>query len=297
MKWLFPVFLYLLSLCTGALFLYSAYTKLFPIQSFEYTITEFLHVSSRLAGIAARFFTALEAGLGALMVFQFYGGKKWVLNTAFALVVLFSLFLIWLWAKEGNSVNCGCFGDAIWMSPSVSLVKNAALLVAIWLLLRFHSGFSFKWINLALPVFLVSVLVSVYFFFPFFKIYKIDLTPVYADTANAPRFDLAKGKHIIAFLSPSCIHCRRAALKIHNMEAKDSTLPIYMIIGGVTGSLKDFWDASKAEGLPHSRLASQPFMKYTGGVFPTILWVNNGMVEANTNYTELDPVVIKKWMR
>ena len=37
-------------------------------------------------------------------------------------------------------------------------------------------------------------------------------------------------------------------------------------------------------------------MKYTGGIFPTILWVNNGRVEASTGYPELNIQVIKHWM-
>jgi hypothetical protein len=293
-----PKYFYIsLTIITGALFLYSAYTKLFPIQSFEYTITGSLHIPSTIAAIAARFFTGIEAGLGALIILHIFGKHKWVLKSAFLLLVVFSLYLAWLWIKEGNNVNCGCFGDAIWMSPATSLIKNAVLLVVTGLLISSHRGIPYKWAHLSAPVFLISVLAAIYIFIPTFTRYKLDFTPIYADKNNGPSIDLTKGKHIIAFLSPSCIHCRRAAAKIHKMEQNDQSLPIYMIIGGATSDLTDFWKASNAQNDPHSRLDTKPFMKYTGGVFPTILWVDNGWVEANTNYTDLDQVVIKKWMK
>ena len=297
MRQLYTYLFILLSALTGGVFLYSAYTKLFPIQSFEYTIIEFMHFPSLMAGIIARFFIGMEAGLGALMMCHVYGKNKWVLKTAFVLLIIFSLYLVWLWIVAGNNVNCGCFGDAIWMNPTASLIKNVLLLAVIGLLLRSHRGITYKWAHVTAPLFLISVLAAVYIFFPFFSRYKIDLAPIYADKGNAPAIDLSKGKHIIAFLSPSCIHCRRAALKIHNIEKKDSLLPVYMVIGGLTSNLDDFWKFSGAQNDPHSRLGTKPFMKYTGGVFPTILWVNNGWVEASTNYTDLNEAVMQKWVK
>ena len=284
-----------LSVVTGALFLYSAFTKLFPVQSFEYTLADQAHLSHRLASITARFFAGLEAGLGALIVMHFFGKGKWILKTAFALVAIFSVYLVWLWITAGNNVNCGCFGDAIWMSPSASLIKNAALLLVIGLLIRFHEGFSYRWVNLSAATFVVCAIASIYIFFPVFKRYHIDFAEMYADKELAPAIDLAKGKHIVAFLSPSCTHCRKAGLKIHNMRLRNATLPFYIVIGGTKSDLTDFWKESQAEDVPHTRLDEKPFMKYTHGLFPSILWVNNSEVEADTGSPELSETVIEKW--
>ena len=289
------VLLVILSVATGALFLYSASTKLFPVQSFEYTLADQAHLSHRMASIAARFFVGLEAGLGALILLHFFGRGKWVLKGAFLLVAVFSVYLIWLRITAGNNVNCGCFGDAIWMSPSASLGKNAVLLLVLGLLIRFHHGFEYRWVNLSAATFLVCSIASIYLFFPVFNRYKLDFTALYADTTLAPATDLSKGKHILAFLSPSCTHCRKAGLKIHNMLLHHPDMPIYIIIGGTKSDLGDFWKASNAEDVPHTRLDQAPFMKYTHGLFPTILWVNNGEVEADTGYPELSETVIEKW--
>ncbi len=287
----------LLSVATGTLFLYSAYTKLYPVQSFEYTLADQAHLSHKAASIAARFFVGLEAGLGSLIMLHFFGRRKWVLKAAFLLVTIFSIYLIWLWITAGNNVNCGCFGDAIWMSPAASLAKNAGLLAVLGLLIRFHNGFTYRWVNLSAVSFLIAAIASIYIFFPVFHRYKLDFTALYADSTLAPSTDLSKGKHIIAFLSPSCMHCRKAGLKIRNMQLRDPSIPIYIVIGGTKSDLKDFWKDSQAEDVPHTRLDQDPFMKYTHGLFPTILWVNNGEVEADTGYPELSETVIEKWRR
>ncbi len=291
------LFLILLSAVTGTLFIYSAYTKLFPtIQAFEYNIASQLHVHYMTAAIAARFLIGLEAGLGALILFHFYGLNKWVLKAAFVLVSIFSVYLVWLWIKMGNNVNCGCFGDSIFMRPSTSLIKNALILAAIGSLIRFHKGFSFQWARIVPALHLISVFALAYLVFPVFTHYKFNFTAMYADKENAPKEDLAKGKHILAFLSRSCMHCRKAALIMHTMKTNNPALPFYLIISG-TDSLTDFWQYSHAEDIPYSRMAGPTFEKYTGGEYPQIIWLNNGSVEANTTYPELDQKVIEEWMK
>jgi len=288
--------LVLLSVATGALFLYSAYTKFFPIQAFEYTMVEFIHIPMIVAKIAARFFIGLEAALGGLMVLHFLGKNNWPLKAAFALVTLFSLYLIYLWATAGNNVNCGCFGDAIWMSPSASLIKNAGLLIALTILIRYHKGFQWQWTKVSGPIILLCTITLPYFISPIVTRYKIDLSPLYAvDSTDKPTIDLTKGKYIIAFLNPQCMHCRKAGLKMHTMHQKYPSLPFYLIIGGTVSDLTGFWKDSQAEDLPHSRLAAAPFKKITGDVYPQIYWVDNGWVEENTPYPDLDAKAIERW--
>jgi hypothetical protein len=219
-----------------------------------------------------------------------------VLKAAFVLVSVFSIYLLNLWISKGNNVNCGCFGDTIWMSPAASLIKNAVLLAILFLLIGYHNGFSYRWTEVTAPVLLFSTIIVIFIVFPVFKPYKIDLTAVYSGK-DVPATDLGKGKHIIAFLSPSCIHCRRAGNKMYRDLKSDTTLPFFMIIGGITSDLTDFWKASNAQNIPHIRMDVAPFMKYTHGVFPYIIWVNNGVVEEETGYVDLSTPAIEKWMQ
>jgi len=295
---LYQFFFTVLAIATGGLFLFSAYTKLFPtIQAFEYNLAAQAQLHYMTAAILARFFIALEAGLGSLIVIQYFGRNKWVLKAAFLLVVVFSIYLVWLWIKNGNNLNCGCFGDSIWMRPSTSLLKNALILSAIGLLIRYHNGLTFKYANLVPVVHLVCTFTLTYLIFPVFTHYKLDFTAIYSDHKFAPTADLTKGKYIIAFVSRSCSHCRRAATIMHKMKESDPAIPFYMIIGGTDGDLTDFWKETNAQNINYTLLADEPFDNYTGGEYPQIMWVNNGWVEANTTYPELDQKVIEHWIK
>ncbi len=319
MRILFRYLLILLSVATGALFLYSAWTKVLPIQPFEYTMVEYLHMPWFMAAIAARFMVGLEATLGGLMVLHLLGRRKEVLKAALLLTIVFSIYLVWLWATAGNEINCGCFGDEIWMSPSVSLLKNFVLILVIVLLLRFQSGFVFPMSNGYTAFLALAGIVLPFILYPISKSepnwlrkdsYTIDLSPLYhpvkdaGDTTVAevvypmvPDIDLAEGKHIIAFLSPSCPHCRIAARKMALMNKENPSIPFYMVIGGVASDLTDFWKETKAEQLPYSRLHRAPFLQFTGGIFPLIIWVNNGTVEAKSTYNTLNRTEIEDWMK
>lgn len=294
----FRIFFIVLAVATGGLFLFSAYTKMYPtIQAFEYNIASQAHVHYMTASIAARFFIGLEAGLGSLILTHYFGKNKWVLKTAFLLVAFFSAYLIWLWIKKGNNVNCGCFGNNIWMSPSVSLIKNGLLLAAIGVLIKFHKGLRTPWPNAIPIIHMVCAFSLSYLLIPIFTHYKLDYTAIYADKAYAPKEDLTKGKHIIAFVSPGCSHCRNASSIMHRMKENNPSIPFYLIVGDTTSDLADFWAETKAENIPHTRLDENAFDKYTGGEYPQIIWVNNSWAEANTTYPELDQKIIEQWMK
>ena len=285
-----------LTLLMGVVFLYSAYTKVIPVQAFAYTLQENAGFSQKVAAIAARFFAGLEAGLGILLLFNLFGKRKWVVKMAFILLLTFSAFLIYLWASKGNVVNCGCFGDTLLMSPAASLAKNALLLVVTGILIRYHNGFLSKPANTIAPFILLLTIILPYIIFPVLRPYKIDLNGLYSGAA-IPGADLRKGKHIIAFLSPSCIHCRRAAHKLEEDLRTDPTLPFFMVIGGTKSDLTDFWKASQAQNIPYVRMEAKLFKKYTGDVFPYIIWVNNGIVEEETSYKDLSTTAIEKWVK
>ena len=290
----------------GIVFLYSAYTKLNPIQTFEYTLVEFLKLPWYVAAYTSRLFIGLELALGALLLFHCFGKNKWVLKLAFVLLLLFNIYLIYLLAKFGNNVNCGCFGDAIWMTPTVSLLKNVLLLVILAVIIRFHKGLQFRYSKFITPTlfFLIILLPFIFFYIPTTQpnwlrkdTYKIDFSPLYLpDNQLIPNIELGKGKHIIAFLSPFCPHCILTAYKMQLMSVKNVNLPFFMVIGGTQSSLTEFWQKTKAQNIPYTRLDKKYFLQYTGGVFPLIIWVNNGIVIAKSDYADLDQIAIEKWL-
>lgn len=300
------VVLSILSALLGATFLYSAYTKLLPIQTFEYTLVEFVHMPWWMAAVSSRILVGVEVALGTLLLFNIYGSGRWVLKLSMAIMLLFSVYLIYLWATAGNDVNCGCFGDVIWMSPSSSLVKNAIIIIAIALLMRWHSGIQTRWakyaslgvliIVTALPLFIYPIPASQPSFLNEDK-YELDMSAIYEnEKRQAPPVDVRRGKHVIAFMSLTCPHCKMAAYKMQLMVKDNPDLSMFMVLNGDSTLLAPFWEKTKAQNIPHTMLYGKDFISLSGINLPAIYWINDSWVEARSTYIDLDQKAIEEWM-
>lgn len=328
------ILLSILSVLLGVTFLYSAYTKLMPIQTFEYTLVEFVHMPWWMAALSSRLLVGAEVALGILLLFNIYGSGKWVLKLSLLILVLFSIYLVYLWAAVGNDVNCGCFGDAIWMSPSSSLIKNGIMLLAIILLMKFQNGISQqsvtslflkqyrstqkkgyrKLYNLSGRKFfghlakIVAVLVMLFPFItepipavkPAFLMkdkYELDLSPLYNPERPQPTVNLRAGKHILAFMSLTCPHCKTAAHKLQLIHRNNPEISVFFVLNGDSINLEKFWKNTNSKSIPYSMLKGKAFIDYTGGSVPTIYYINNGWVDAKPeNYNEVNQSNIEKWL-
>ena len=125
----------------AALFLVSAYGKIYPDPSAYATISMFeikqlypLGFSIELAKIFSRALIGVEFGLGILLLFPF-DLKKWVIP---ALIAMLSIFVVHLTIEiftTGNKGNCGCFGALLPMTPLEAIMKNVlsiGLLALLW---------------------------------------------------------------------------------------------------------------------------------------------------------------------
>lgn len=300
------ILLSLVSVITGALFLYSAYTKLLPIQTFEYTLVEFVHMPWWLAAVSSRVLVGLEAALGTLLVFNLFGTGRWVIKLSLAMLIAFSIYLVYLWATVGNDVNCGCFGDVIWMSPSSSLIKNLIIIIALVLLHKYHSGINKVWAKYAgIAVFLI-VAAAPLFVYPIPTTqpsflnedrYELDLSAIYEnENLTPPAVDLRHGKHIIAFMSLTCPHCKMAAYKMQLMQKDNPEISMFLVLNGDSTNLEPFWKKTKAEDIPNTMLLGKDFVSLSGLNLPAIYWINDGWVEVKTNYIELNQAAIEEWM-
>ncbi len=300
MKPFFRALLVGLSVLVGAVFVFSAYSKAFPIYGFEATLVEFAGLPYTLAAIAARAFTGLEAAMGLLLVLNMYGARKWVLWGTVGLLMAFNVYLVYLWVRFGSGVNCGCFGDALWMNAPVSLLKNAGLLAALLVLAKWHTGIAGRWTLVPCLSAPLSLLIVPFIIFPMNDLGPTpDMNPWYAGkgVSAVPPVELRKGKHVVAFLSPSCSHCRKAAKRMHEIHLQYPGTSFFLVIGGMESKLDDFWKDSKAEDLPHIRMEKEAFLKATGGVFPRILWVKDGVVVSQTGYSDLKADGVWNWER
>lgn len=117
----------------GTLFIFSGLIKANDPLGFGYKLQEYFDVFHMpfLAGMAtgiAILLCVLEIVLGALLLFGFWNRK--VTGGLLAIIIFFT-FLTFVSAAFKVVTSCGCFGDAIPLTPWQSFSKDLVLLVLI----------------------------------------------------------------------------------------------------------------------------------------------------------------------
>jgi hypothetical protein len=303
------ILLGILSVLLGAVFIFSAWTKIDPIEPFEFTFVDLGVANWRIAPYMARFFISLEFFIGVLLVFNLK--MKLTARLTMGTLIFFSLYLVGLMFFTGNQGNCGCFGNYLVMTPLQALIKNAIMLMLTWLLYRYYEGIDYKkagkyvfWVfmlgSLATPHILNYVDMSyseAYLNSPE-ENYKIELDSLYKDAkVNVPPKELSSGKRVIAFMSLTCGHCRMAAKKFRIMKERNPDLPVYFVLNGDSENIKPFFEDTKTDSIPWSMLLGKNFVYLAAGTnMPAIFLVNNSVVEHRVTYLELDQTEIESWL-
>lgn len=298
-----------LSALMGAVFLFSGYTKLYPIEPFEYTFVDLGIGNWQTAPFIARFLIGLEFLIGFALVIQLQL-KKITYKLSIATLLVFCLYLILEIIFSGNKGNCGCFGATLFMTPLQALVKNIVMLIVLILLYKFHNGWGTgKFANGLYTVSLLSAVTLPFILNPVELNYseaylnkpeenfKLPLDSLYSKARlTAPPKTLSQGKHIIAFMSLTCPHCRIASKKMHIMHQHNPNIPFYFVLNGDDENLKPFFDDTHTEDIPHCMLLGRNFIYLAGTEMPAIYLINNSMVEHIVNYMDLDQKEVELWL-
>lgn len=299
----------ILSALMGVVFIFSGYTKVYPIEPFEFTFVDIGVVSWQLTPFVARLLIGLEFLIGTLLILNF-NLKKIAYKLGIFTLVIFSIYLILLIVFTGNHGNCGCFGETIQMTPLQALIKNAVMLVVFFILNKYHEGWSFngKWKVISILIYLIALA------YPFIlNPVQLDYSEAYLNkpeanhilpldslynnaTVNIPPKSLSEGKRILVFVSLTCPHCRIAAKKIHIINEKNPNIPFYFILNGDDFRMKEFFEDTQTENIPHCMLLGRNFIYLAGTSLPRIYLINNGRVEHDINYMELNQMEIEKWL-
>lgn len=130
--WLFRIIL-------GLLFILSAISKLFPIESFDLTLVNQGITNWNIAPYLSRFIISVEFFLGiSFFITPFI--KKISVPFSFLLLLIFCIHLIFLISSGNASKNCGCFGELIPMSSIEALIKNIVLIFLLYLIQKYFSS-------------------------------------------------------------------------------------------------------------------------------------------------------------
>lgn len=147
-----------LQIVVALLFIVSAVAKLskshvldspyFAISTFEIKQLEPLGFSQTIAPYFSRILIGIELALGFLLLQRNFL-KRFIIPVTILMLSVFIVHLVYLVATNGNTGNCGCFGELIPMTPVESIIKNIiaiALLVWLYILLPKETGKHNFWV-------------------------------------------------------------------------------------------------------------------------------------------------------
>lgn len=297
----------ILLLALSATFLFSGWSKIYSedaFDNFQWTFLDLGIKSIMVSGIIARVMIGFEFMLGLFLLAHIFL-KQFTYKAVIAVLVVFILYLLVVIMKQGNAGNCGCFGDKLAMTPLQAIWKNIAMIVVTVLLMYIYPGKSYKYQEYAV-MFLCLTSFSAPFLInnmylgtsPVKYTQPIDLNLLYKYTP-VPDRDLRKGKHIIAFMSLTCPHCKKAAYLLHIIHREHPEIPVYMVLDGADAHKKAFFDETHAADVPHIIYPhTDDFALMAGPAVPSIYWINDGVIEYKSKYAyyQLDPAYMVKWM-
>ena len=151
-----------LRILVGIIFIISGFVKTVDPIGFSYKLEEYfgesvfnIHFLQNLALPLSIFFVILEVMLGVFLLIGIW--KKFTLSFLLFLIIFFT-FLTFYSAYFNKVTDCGCFGDAIKLSPWTSFGKDIILLLLIVILVYgskyIHPVFTLKinWIIIGISI-------------------------------------------------------------------------------------------------------------------------------------------------
>ncbi len=296
LKWKY-IFLHALRFLYGAVFIYSAFAKLYPIEGFELFVLENSFLSWNLSTVASRLLIALELGLGVFLWLNIY--SKQIQKLAIAILSAFTVYLLFLHFSKNNVENCNCFGSHLELTPLESIFKNIILIGIGVFLYKFRTSFSFKSIRSITFILIVIVLLVPFVLSPpdfmvkhrydneiegELNLQLLDVDFVY----NNNEYDLSSGKWIVCFYSTGCKFCKMSNNKITRfVERHDLPERVFIFFLGSENEIQEFWNDSNSDGFPYEILSPAEFFTVGGNRLPSIFFINDKKIEHHCLYRDL----------
>lgn len=294
----------ILLLCLAAVFILSGWSKIATIEPFAWSFIDILPIGITAASVVAHLFIGLEWMIGTWLAAHLFL-RPFTYKATAGLLLLLTAYLVMLLIQQGNTGNCGCFGEWLYMKPAAAIWKNVAMIVAVLILYLIYPARPYQasgYVAMALAV--------VSFTLPFvlepIRIHgtgkavhePISLAPLYNEGTPKPAIDLRRGKHIICFFSTTCPHCKKGAYLVQILHRRHPELPLFMALNGTPELQREFMQETKADHVPHTLLTNTPaFSSMAGQYVPAIYWISNSVIERKSYYSELEPGAIRTWLK
>jgi len=301
----------------GALFIFSGLIKINdPVGTqikleeyfsvFAVDIAPFFDALKPLSLFLAVTLSTLEVVLGIALLLKYK--DKWVISTLLVMIVFFT-FLTFYSAYFNKVTDCGCFGDAIKLTPWQSFTKDVILLILILFLFRERKAqneVSKKWPPIVVGV---SMFLSLIICFNAirhlpvidFRAYKkgTDLNLATVPPANDPTAVPAITNYAIwgdeDDFTMESLRGNKLLVIIHDVEETnmDAYLPLTSLIGALGNDLSSTAITASSgidfDDLRHDVQLAVPYFYSDKTLLKTMIRSNPGLVLLK------DGVVMEKW--
>ncbi len=237
----------------SALFLLSAFAKLYPTPMFGITkVFEQgqlipMGFPEDLVPYLSRFILAIEL-LIAFAILQRNYLKKLIIPSSIGLLVLFSLHLTYS-IFLGDTENCGCFGDLIPMTPFQALVKNLITIVVLMYLYK-NTTDDKENVFSKLSIQFLSLLLVMFAFLPVSSQTNSEKSS-FVSFVDDEKFKNSEDYKILCYFDAGCEHCQHTARSLDSLsKLSDNFPPVHIVFSD-----------TEQENIPN-------FFEYVGKQYP-----------------------------
>ena len=222
--------IFILRVLISALFLLSAFAKLYPTPL--YGITKIFEegqlipmgFSESLAPYFSRFIIGAEFFLAIGILFNNYL-RKIIIPIAFIMITIFSIHLST--QIFGDAENCGCFGELIPMTPLEALIKNIITLIILAIIYIKTEDFRKRFSDLVILFLLISTIM--FAFLPISSKNK-SISSSFISFVENDEFIYLEEEKILCFFDAGCEHCQHTARSLDSLSRLVDDFPnIYII--------------------------------------------------------------------
>lgn len=281
-------------LLLGAFFVVSAIAKWVDIDHFEIHVFSYNLLSLNASFLVARLVIVAELLVGIGLMSDIW--HRFVNACTLLMLVGFTLFLGYA-ALVGRTDNCQCMGSLLEMNPVQSMLKNALLLLLLWIAMhapewRWHPKW-WLWLPVVLAVPTTLFVVSApdnWLFGSEDEVFNADaLREAIVDDGQLGPLDLDEGKHVVAFVTAGCQFCRMADQKLSSIWQRhelDSASLVYLVYTkDSTIAPLSLNDTSFLR--PAFTVDKETFMLITYGQRPMVMLMEEGEVKGSCHYRNI----------
>lgn len=267
-------------ICTfivGSIFLVTAIIKAIDARQFIRHNLRYDLAKPKLIKLASITFITIESGLGLALIFQIY--LLWLIPFCIVLLLCLSGLTIWS-TSSGHTLDCGCYGGMIIVTPKQSILLNLGYILLLMggLDLGLNNPHE-DWQGILILI--VSLTTGILALrsrnSPLVDFSRLKPGKKWQSAwLRHSELDLQHGKYFVAFISSTCKYCHRWIGILNQVHSQSQAPQILGIISLQPQELESF-KASNDVLFPLATMDRLLFSYMIEGV-PTGVLIENGVI-------------------